>query len=224
MKPRVLVAEDDPTSGLFFREVLGRAGLDVALATDGAGALALAARHPFAAWLVDAHLPDGDAASLLPRLLGASAPAPPRAAIAHTASRSPALHAALLAAGYVEVLAKPFDAATLVSAVQRHLRTGVREAPVPWDDAAASLALGCDGSVAALRARFLAELPGDIACVQRSAAAGDTAGVRATLHRLAAACAFVGAPSLADAARRLHAAPCDVEALADFVAAASRMR
>ena len=96
MKPRVLVVEDDPVSRAFFVEALS--GLP--LAVDAVGrcdeAVSRAASHAHALWLVDAHLPDGDARTLLPRMRAHDAGA---VAVAHTASRDPALPAALVAAG-----------------------------------------------------------------------------------------------------------------------------
>ena len=101
MKPRVLVVEDDAVSRAFFVEVLS--GLPLAVEAVGRcdDALARAAAHAHALWLVDARLPDGAAVSLLPKLRALDAGA---VALAHTASPDQALRAALLAAGYVDVL------------------------------------------------------------------------------------------------------------------------
>ena len=65
MKPRVLVVEDDAVSRAFFVEVLS--GLPLAVEAVGRcdDALARAAAHAHALWLVDARLPDGDAVALL---------------------------------------------------------------------------------------------------------------------------------------------------------------
>src|SRR5690606_524970 len=117
MKQGVLVVEDDPVSGLFFEGVLARAGLAVTLATCGAEAAAHAAHAPHVAWLVDAHLPDGAAADWLPRLRDAAAAQPPAHAVAHTASRSPGLHARLRAAGFHTVLVKPCTGAALLACI-----------------------------------------------------------------------------------------------------------
>ncbi|HEU4812825.1 MAG TPA: response regulator [Xanthomonadaceae bacterium] len=240
MKPRVLVVEDDPVSRAFFQDVLAGlpATVDAAACCDAAEACARAHRHVL--WLVDAHLPDGDAVSLLPRLRMHGTEA---VALAHTASRESALHRALLAAGYAEVLVKPVAVGTLLSTVGRRLRMRVREprAPfvsppspadgvadeataAPWDDTAALAGLGGDAShVQALRALFVGELAATVAGVDAALHAGDTAATRELLHRLSSGCAFTGASSLGIAVRRLHADPADATAAEAFRHAAARL-
>ena len=236
MKPRVLVVEDDPVSRAFFEAVLSGLPLEVEAVGRCDAALGRAAATRHALWLVDATLPDGTALTLLP---GLRAHAPEAVAVAHTASRDPGLHAALRSAGYVEVLEKPVPAGRLHAVLGRWLRLPVREehpafaaGPRParaavtpttahWDDAGALRALGGDPArVAALRGLFLAELPGAVRGIEAAAAAGDDAAVRASLHRLVAACALAGATPLGDAVRRLHAAPRDADALDGFARAA----
>ena len=225
MKPRVLVVEDDPTTGLVFEGVLARAGLVVDLAATAAAAVSATATQAHALWLVDAHLPDGDAVALLPMLRAAAARhGAVASAVAHTASRSPALHARLRAAGHADVLVKPCPSEVLVACARRHLRPCVREARLSWDDDDAARVLGGVPGVEALRAAFIATLPGEVADVRGAAAAGDVRRMRSILHRLAAACAFVGAGTLARAVRRLHAAPSDPGAFAAFVEAADALR
>lgn len=218
MKPRVLVLEDDPVSRAFFEEVLAALPVTVDAVGRCEDALARAGTGRHALWLLDVQLPDGDALALLPRLRALDRDA---VALAHTASRDPALHAALLAAGCAEVLPKPVAAGLLLETVGRFLRMQVRETRAAWDDAGALSALGGDPShVAALRVLFLAELPGAVRTVEASVAAGDAAGTLAVLHRLASACALTGAQALGDAVRRLHAAPGDDAALDAFRRAA----
>ncbi|HET8818134.1 MAG TPA: response regulator [Xanthomonadaceae bacterium] len=234
MKPRVLVVEDDPVSRAFFREVLAGlpAVVDVAARCDTA--LASARDRPHALWLVDAHLPDGGAVALLPRLRGVPGGGD-AVALAHTASRETTVHDALLAAGFVEVLAKPLGAASLLAAARRRLRMRVREpratfarvpaasarvagpaATGPWDDAAALAALGSAAQVQALRALLAGELPRIVAQVGNALRARDAAAARALLHQLASACAFTGAHRLGDAVRRLHRDPFDVSVAGAF--------
>lgn len=216
MKPRVLVVEDAPVTRAYLLEVLAGT-VDVDTASSCAEALALAGRHRHALWLVDAHLPDGDAVALLPCLRACS---PSGTAIAHTASRDPGLHATLRGAGFVDVLVKPIGAAALLSALGSHLPGATRATP-GWDDAAAAAALGGHrAGVRELRALYAAELPAVVMRVQAAFVAGDVPAVRAELHRLAASCALAGARRMGDAVRRLDAAPADPDALGDFLAAA----
>ena len=253
MKPRVLVVEDDPVSRVFFLEVLS--GLPAVVdAADGCGeAIAFARARPHALWLVDAHLPDGGAVDLLPRLRGVRGDAD-AIALAHTASRHPGVHATLLGAGFADVLAKPIGASHLLATVRRRLRMQVREpratfapvtaapvtaAPVttapattgmasdvstgPWDDAAAMAAVGNASDVHALRALFARELPGVVAQVGAALRAGDAAAAREPLHRLASACAFTGAHRLGAAVRDLHREPFDMVAATAFREAAAQV-
>lgn len=212
MKPRVLVVEDDRVSLGYFREVLAGLSVEVHGAMTCAEALARALAHRHALWLLDAHLPDGDAITLLPRL---RAHAPGAVAIAHTASRDAALHAALRTAGFADVLVKPVPPGVLRRTVGCHLLTPT--VPGAWDDAAAATALGGDPAcVRELRALYVAELPAMAAVVAAGVAEGDADAVRAALHRLAASSALAGAREVADAVPGLHAAPCDPVALAAF--------
>ena len=241
MKPRVLVVEDDPVSRAFFLEALAGLPATVDAAGGCAEAVARARTGGHALWLVDAHLPDGDAVSLLPRLRAHDAGA---IALAHTASHDAGLHEALHAAGYVEVLVKPVAVATLRSAVGRRLGVHVREpraafAPPPpvararpvdpdaapgWDEEAALAAVdGHPAHVQALRALFVAELPMAVARIEAALHAGDTTAARDLLHRLAAACAFTGARALGDAVRALHRDPADRVADEAFRRAAARL-
>lgn len=218
MKPRVLVVEDEPVSRAFFLEVLAGLPVDAEAAASCHEAVSLAVARPHALWLVDAHLPDGDATRLLPRLRATS---PAGIAVAHTAARDAGLHAALASAGCAAVLLKPVAAAALAAAVRGHLPAGT-DAPA-WDDDAALAALGGrpDG-VRELRALYWAELPGTVARVQAAFARGDDDAIRGELHRLASACAFAGARRMGDAVRRLRDAPRDDEVLAAFLAAATQ--
>lgn len=218
MKPRVLLVEDEPVNRAFLGEVLAGCGLGVDAASTCAQALALAGTRAHALWLVDAHLPDGDAVALLPRLRAAS---PAGTALAHTASRDAVLHAGLLDAGYAGVLVKPLATPVLVAAVDRALGAGTTPPATAWDDAAATAALGGSAEhVRELRVLYAAELPGAVAGVEAAFNAGDVAAVRAALHRLSAACALAGARRMGEAVRRLCAAPTDRDALDAFLRAA----
>jgi CheY-like chemotaxis protein len=229
-EPAMLLVEDDPTSAAFMAGALDRLPLAVELVASCAAARAAVATRVHRLWLVDAHLPDGDGLALLGDL-HALRPGVP--ALAHTASREPSLHRALLAAGFAEVLVKPLAASALREVVARRLaiapdtatarQPGVREdcAPgprrPPWDDAVALAALnGEHAHVDALRGLFMAELPAARATVVAAAAAGDAPALAAALHRLSASCGFVGAAELATAVAGLRAQPASADALARF--------
>lgn len=231
MNPRILLVEDDPTSRTFLLAATEALPALVDLAGSVAEARELATRHAHALWLIDAHLPDGSGSELLRELRerGLSTPA-----IAHTASRERAEHAALLAAGFDSTLAKPLPAGAWTDALRLALAdeggaevvaaegetpADARDMPV-WDQAQALAALAGDaGNVAALRALFIAELPATRDAVASAASRGDVGALNGTLHRLRAGCGFVGAARLDAAAVRLREAPASDAALQGFLTA-----
>ena len=234
MNPRILLVEDDPTSRAFLQAATESLPAHVDSAATVAEALALAARHDYALWLIDANLPDGSGSGLLARLR-AQAPSVP--AIAHTASRDRGEHDALLAAGFVATIAKPLSATDWLAAIRAVLAaddasdaTATNEsretvadlASIPvWDDAVALSALaGNADSVSALRRLFLDELPGVRDALEQAARRRDLDAMRAHLHRLRASCGFVGATRLDAGASMLRDAPLTEAALRAFAIAA----
>ncbi len=213
MNPRLLLVEDDPASRAFL--IAGTRSLPADV--DGAGsmqeALALASRHRYDAWLIDARLPDGRGAELLARLR-ALHPGPLPPALGHTASHLPDDLEALRAAGFDVVISKPLPIAEWQSAI-RHLLG--QEDAAHWDDALALRALnGNAAGMEALRGLFRMDLPMQHRAIRDALAAGDVGDARDQLHRLKASCGFVGAPRLRGIVDRLDAAPHDVAALSAF--------
>lgn len=217
MKPRLLLVEDDPVSQAF----LATAARALPAEVDCAGSLhearALLARHRYAAWLVDANLPDGHGETLLALLPDLAGDAP--RTLAHTASEQADELQRLRAAGFDAAIAKPLPMADWLAAIRGLLAT----APPPlWDEEAALAALNGDaGAVATLRDLFRSELPVQSRAILAALQAGDEAAARGELHRLKAGCGFVGAARLRAAVDALHAAPQDAvvrSAFADAVA------
>jgi CheY-like chemotaxis protein/HPt (histidine-containing phosphotransfer) domain-containing protein len=218
-EPRILLVEDDATSRAFLAAALAALPARVAAATGAADALALAATGPpFDLWLVDAHLPDADGASLLAalRLLAPAAPA-----LAHTAMRDPACAESLRAAGFDGVRRKPVALAVLRAAVRDALRAGAdadANAAVAIAEPAAAWPATIDAPLrmATLRALFHAELPVQRAAVEDALANGDATAAAGVLHCLRASCGFVGAAALGAAVRALQADPASLDALRRF--------
>ena len=202
--PRLLLLEDDPVSARFLGDALAALPARVAPAATLADAARLAGADDIA-WVFDANLPDGHAATLLPALRARGLAAPALALSAHVDDD---IARRLHAAGFAQVLAKPVAADALRAAVR-----ALRPAPV-WDDAAATAAMGDAATVAALRTLFVAELPGQCRLVHDACAAGDHAAARAVLHRMTSACGFVGAAALGRAVRAVMDDPADAAALA----------
>lgn len=210
---RVLLVEDDPVSRAVLGAAIERCGarMDAADCLQAALRLASPARH--AAWLIDAHLPDGSGIELLAALRLTD---PGTVAIAHTASLDPDIHGRLRNAGFVDVIVKPLPAAQVADVLQRWLPISARAAahtasvdPIPeqdaeplWDDAAALRVLnGNRDHVAALRSLFVTELVGVVDRIAAAVRNRDDAALHAELHRLHASCGFVGAARLGSAAR-----------------------
>ena len=213
MNPRVLLVEDDDISRQVLASAVARlpASVDAAASARAAVRLAAAGRHQ--AWLIDAHLPDGDGPTLLGHLRELDATTP---ALAHTASRDRALLDRLVDAGFAEVLIKPFSAAELHAVLRRTLGIdGPTETATPsrcgklppWDDETALRALGDRRHVDEMRRLFVQELRGQRDTVLSALREGDGAAAEGQLHRLRASCGFVGAPRLEAAMRELQADP-----------------
>lgn len=214
--PRLLLVEDDPVSAAFLATAAAALPAEVIQAASRAEAEAACSTGTFDLFLFDANLPDGRGEDLLRALREAGIAT---VALAHTADLDPGQHARLRAAGFAEVLHKPLSVATLQAALRRALPAGIA-APPCWNDAAALSALGGQPAhVQALRAMFLAELPGQRLRIAEGITTGDLAAVRGELHRLVASCGFVGAAQLGDAVRGLQADPMDREALAALAGA-----
>lgn len=244
-KPRILLVEDDAVSRTFLTIAAEGLPADVDAVDCCSSAmrsvtLQSALGNPHDLWLIDANLPDGSGAGLLGSLRKEF---PPKPALAHTASRDPADHAALLAAGFDDVLVKPLTMIALQAAICRalgydHAREGQNTdagagnddvasvcATLPsWDDAAALSALkGEQSHVTALRSLFLDELARQCSTIERDFAGGDVPHALRTLHMLRSSCGFVGAVRLGEAARVLEADPRSHFALARLTGAAREL-
>lgn len=223
--PRILLVEDDPTSRTFLAAALRATPADVDAADSLAGALALASAQDYAAWMIDARLPDGSGEELLSRLR-LRHPATP--ALAHTAAHEATILDGLVQAGFAEALTKPMPAATVQGALRRVLgiappipvasiASSIDEGLVLWDDEAALQALnGHRSHVDTLRDLFVNELPNTVYAISTAAERGDLDSVRSDLHKLRASCGFVGAQRLAATVHALQDEPSSTTRLQAF--------
>jgi two-component system sensor histidine kinase/response regulator len=117
---RILLAEDEPVNRLVALEMLQHTGLQVDTAEDGASALDMAARTPYALILMDVQMPvlDGLDATRRIRQLPAHAATP---IIAMTANAFAEDRERCLAAGMNEFLTKPVRPEALFSLLWRGL-------------------------------------------------------------------------------------------------------
>lgn len=233
----VLVADDNPVSLRFFSDALAQLGIACELAHDGLETVARAEHAHFDVLLLDARMPGLDGPAALARVRAGSGPSCEAVALATTADANPATRAALLGAGFLEVVAKPVTVNALRAALAPHLPvSSVPAATVEsdgddlLDDVAALSAVGGDASILlALRGLFVGELdalPGELATIAKHE---DTAALLDRLHRLHASAGFCGAPALVRACSMLRAAfdatPRWPEAaVAEFVASVARVR
>lgn len=214
---RVLLAEDDTVSRTFLREAVAAAGAAPTACADGPSALAKAQARNWDLLIFDHHLPGLNGDAVLATLRGdPKARARTAPAIATTAEPD-ASRAALLEAGFAEVLAKPFAVKALHQALARHCR-----AAGALDDEAALRACGSPVALQHLR-RLFAEQELPRIQIELDQHRSDYQGLRPTLHRLRASCGFCGAIELARASALLqralagHAEPERVaDALVDF--------
>lgn len=216
--PALLLVEDDPISAAYLCEALRVLPAEVTLAASAREAIGhVRARH-YDLWLIDAHLPDGLGVDLLAALRQhAQTPA-----LAVTADDRPEQWAALRAAGFLTVAGKPLAAASLRSTVRRLLP----DAPShdDWDGAQALSASGGNPVIAErLRTLFLNDLQVNCGAIEQALRQSDWQAAVNLLHKMKAACGFVGAARLLAATRALADAPDDPAAEQAFVAACSAL-
>ena len=205
---RVLLAEDDPVSRAFLAEGIRACSAALTDCGDGEAALRLARAHAFDLLILDHHLPGRNGDAVLAALRGdADAASRAAPAIATSAARDVEA-AALLQAGFVEVLSKPMTLEILHDALRRH---GCIPGS-PLDDEDALRACGSKDAVARLRRLFFEQ---ELPKVQEEldGADGSPQSLRPLLHRLQASCGFCGARRLASATATLqHALGTDADA------------
>lgn len=229
MNAAVLLVEDDPVTAAFLSAASQAAVARVDVAGSRQEAIARATATDYAAWMIDANLPDGSGATLLQTLRERGLHTP---AMAHTACTLSTTAEALQRAGFTQVLVKPISAVRWQAALLA-LLAGDAHAGAPstagqaddedslsvpiWDDAKAARALGGQlANVSALRTLFIEELPKQREAVR----VGSAAERRQHLHRLRASCGLVGASRLDAASAALHDQPDDTTRLAHFLATA----
>lgn len=206
-KSRVLVADDNPLTLAFFREVLARLDLDAVECSDGGQALHVALAGAFDLLLLDARMPVMGGVDVLTRVRAESGPSRNAIALATTADNDSATRVTLLAAGFSDVLVKPIGVDAARVALGRHivLRDTQRDPDMALDDHQSLTAAGGDHVIAAaLRAMFateLEQLPAELAAI---GARRDMPALLDRLHRLDASAGFCGVPAVLAAGARLR--------------------
>jgi DNA-binding response OmpR family regulator len=120
MTQRVLLIEDDPRLAEMVSEYLGRAGFRVAHACDGRTGLAMHAREPFDALVLDLMLPDMDGLEVCRELRSRSS----TPVLMLTARGDAADRIVGLEMGADDYLPKPFEPRELLARLKAILRRG----------------------------------------------------------------------------------------------------
>lgn len=205
--PHILVADDNLLSLRFFAEAISAEHFECATAADGVAAVELAATRYFDLMLIDARMPLLDGMQTLCSIRQGNGPSRQSIAIATTAGER-STHAALLQAGFSEVIGKPVDLPNLRNMLQRHLgmprmSNASDQQPLLGKPGANP---GFDASIInALRGLFASELESLPAELAGFAHACDLGALCDRLHRLDASAGFCAAPALAQASKVLRA-------------------
>jgi len=219
MNRSALLVEDDPVSLAFLSDALAALGWNVSAFETATTALHAANTQGFALLVLDRQLPDAIGETLLSAIRGnADSPSRNAKSLALTADPDPQHHAAMRAAGFDAVAAKPIALDALARQLESLGFAALRSsnadcAPEPdpfaevplWDDAAGLRAVGNNAkSLANLRDMLKRDLPAQRARIE-AAIPGNPDAARAELHKLRAACGFTGAARLAQATNTLDA-------------------
>lgn len=129
-QPPILIVEDTPSLGLFYKSTLSQHGHEVALAPTVAEGMAAFREHGPKVVLMDLRLPDGCGLELMGRML---AICPETRVIVVTADGTIAKAVEAMRRGAHEFLVKPFDEKRLTQAVRNALlsRRLARDTPPP---------------------------------------------------------------------------------------------
>lgn len=191
--PRVLVADDDPTSCRFLCDGLRSLGADAEACADGLTALERVRTGAFDLLLLDCRMPGAGALGILTQL---HEQAPKHLidsiAVATTAELEPGDRQRLVEAGFSEILIKPCGLADLQRVLT--LAQPDRHDACLLDDRAAIITTGDTTTMRALRLLLREEL----ALLHRELddLSRDPADFSERLHRLRSACGFCGATTL----------------------------
>jgi len=126
---RILMIEDDVRLAEMVADYLGRSGLSVARAEDGAAGLAALRRQPPDLVLLDLMLPDGDGLDVFRRIRALPAPASATPVIMLTAKGDPMDKVVGLEIGAEDYISKPFEPRELLARIRVVLRRGAVGTP-----------------------------------------------------------------------------------------------
>ena len=202
---KVLLAEDNIVNQRVAVGLLKARGHEVAIAANGAEAVAASAQHAFDVILMDVQMPVMSG-------LDATRAIRAREAGTHTRTRIVAMTAhamagdreRCLAAGMDGYLSKPIEPVLLFREVERP-DVPADAGPLPVDRAAVLQRLGGDETLLAdVASLFVEDCPARLAALEEAVAAGDAERIRFAAHGLKGAAGNLSAQRLYDAARHLE--------------------
>jgi PAS domain S-box-containing protein len=224
---RVLLAEDNETNQFVALELLGRLGIELEIATNGAEAIEMVRAKPYAAVLMDIQMPEMDGLEAT-RLIRQDPAFQHLPIIAMTANAMKADVDAALAAGMNDFLSKPIEQAPLVASLRRWLppaaadsaaRMPAEPASDPSPDGAEPLPIleGIDlaGTIRRLGIPFdrlrrvllrFSDQRKTVEDLRVAVDARDAREARRQAHALAGAAGNLGADQLHEAAKNLELA------------------
>jgi CheY-like chemotaxis protein len=237
-RPRVLLVEDNEVNQRVTRLLLQKRGYVVEVACDGHEAVVATARTPFAAVLMDCHMPRFDGYAATTEIRARSGPGARVPIIAMTANAGPGARERCLAAGMDDYVAKPVDTDALDAVLRRWVAAppaaaelSVRRKPsIPPIDLAmlrrlrVGLPVGGSDVVGEVIGIFRREAPVRLLALRDALARGDLVAAGRTAHTLKGSAGHLGAKTLGALCARLEeqvrtGAPFDVafavQAIAD---------
>lgn len=125
---KILIAEDDPVSGMILSRILRKAGYQWVLATDGAEALEVIQREPFDALLTDWMMPRMDGIELTRKVRELVKPTP--VVLFVTTVSSPGSREFAMTAGADDYLTKPYQPKEVLERLGNCLDRQNQPAPV----------------------------------------------------------------------------------------------
>jgi signal transduction histidine kinase/CheY-like chemotaxis protein len=215
---RLLVADDIAPNRILMRAMLGAAGHDVTLASDGAETLAQLQAGEFDAVLMDVRMPGMDGLEATRRIRALPAPLNRTLVIAVTASALSEEIAECHAAGMDAHIAKPVDREALFALLRRlRLRASAEASPPRAAGPGRALVEELGPGGRSVAQEFAAELDAVAAALESPEVEQDGEALRALLHRGLGAAATLGASRIRaafeEADARLRRDANDVQAL-----------
>lgn len=215
---RVLVVEDEEVNQLLATSQLTKLGFLVDVADDGESALemietSVAEERPYAAALMDWHLPGIDGVETTRRIRRIEEDHPerlPLPIIGVTANALPRDRDTCLDAGMDEFLAKPVGIAGLSEALQRWVCPISLHDDGPLLDltilTSLSDELGDESAVVTLLTTFISELPARLEPLETVIAGADVEprDLHRAVHSLKSTTALIGSPRISDACALLE--------------------